>query len=124
MPDPIVRLGVSAERLVADGESFSILEWNGSGPPVLHVHNADDEAWHVLEGVLSFRFGDGRVVEAGPGSSVFVPAGVPHTYVADEARYLVVLTPRLRALIQELQSPESRGREDEVYRKYDSVLME
>src|SRR5882724_7137101 len=85
------------------GNSFSVNEWRGSGPATLHVHHADDEAWHVLEGVLHFRFTD-REVEVAAGGSVFVPAGVPHTYTANNARYLIVLTPRLAALIAELQS--------------------
>ena len=35
--------------------------------------------------------------------AVFVPAGVYHTYSADPlARYLIILTPRLNELIQEL----------------------
>lgn len=65
----------------ASGNSFSIREWRGSGPAVLHVHNSDDEAWHVLEGALTFRYAD-RTETAGAGKTVFVPAGVPHTYVA------------------------------------------
>jgi mannose-6-phosphate isomerase-like protein (cupin superfamily) len=38
----------------ASGKSFSIHEWRGSGPATLHVHHSDDEAWHVLEGQLTF----------------------------------------------------------------------
>jgi quercetin dioxygenase-like cupin family protein len=46
-----------------------------------------------------------RVVEASAGTTVFAPAGVPHTYNALEAaRYLLILTPRLRDLIAELQN--------------------
>jgi len=36
--------------IAATGQSFAIPEWSGSGPGYLHVHYADDEAWHVLEG--------------------------------------------------------------------------
>jgi mannose-6-phosphate isomerase-like protein (cupin superfamily) len=68
---------------------------------LLHVHHEDDEAWHVLEGRLRFRFAD-RVVEATAGATVFVPAGVAHTYEAIDARYLIILTLRLAALIDEL----------------------
>ena len=63
----------------ANGQSFIIQEWSGSGPDYLHVHHADDEAWHVLEGTLTFRFQD-RDVDASAGTTVFVPAGVPHAY--------------------------------------------
>ena len=93
----------------ASGRSFEIHEWRGSGPPTLHVHHADDEAWHVLEGELIFRYSD-RTETAGPGTTVFVPAGVAHSYIAAKgARYLIVLTPRLSALIAALQA-DSRPR--------------
>src|SRR5215470_7989994 len=92
------------DRFSASGRSFSIREWRGSGPATLHVHHSDDEAWHVLEGELTFRYSD-RTETAGAGKTVFVPAGVAHAYTAGQgARYLIVLTPRLRALIAALQS--------------------
>src|SRR5205809_1999836 len=93
----------SAQRVMAPGASFSIREWRGSGPAALHVHHQDDEAWHVLEGTLTFRFAD-RELAAPAGSTVFVPAGLPHTFQAHDARYLIIMTPRLAALIAELQS--------------------
>jgi hypothetical protein len=53
--------------------------WSGSGPDYLHMHHAGDEAWHVVQGTPTFKFPDGEV-EVSKGSTVFVPAGVPHTY--------------------------------------------
>lgn len=91
------------QPIAALGSSLVIHEWKGSGPPYMHVHHEDDEAWHVLEGALVFHFKD-RTVEAPKGVTVFVPAGVPHTYtVKTAARYLMILTPRLNALIAALQ---------------------
>jgi mannose-6-phosphate isomerase-like protein (cupin superfamily) len=55
---------VDAKLFSASGRSFSIHEWRGSGPAKLHVHHADDEAWHILEGELTFRFVD-RIETAG-----------------------------------------------------------
>lgn len=110
-------------RVAVDGVSFSIHEWRGSGPPHLHVHHEDDEAWHVLEGTLTFRFAD-RTEEVGAGSTVFVPAGVAHSYEAREpARYLVVLTPRLRSLISELQANRDRSADAEIYRRHGSDIV-
>src|SRR5947207_6826690 len=108
MPEPVIVMpsrpgDASAERVMAPGASFSIKEWRGSGPATLHVHHRDDEAWHVLEGMLHFRFADSEV-DVPAGGTVFVPAGVPHTYHAVNARYLIILTPRLAALIGELQT--------------------
>ena len=111
-------------RVAADGASFSIHEWRGSGPAQLHVHHDDDEAWHVLEGTLTFRFAD-RTEEVGPGSTVFVPAGIVHSYLASpQARYLIVLTPRLRALIAELQANRDRSADAEIYRRHRSAVVE
>ena len=112
------------EPFSAIGKSFSVHEWRGSGPPVLHVHNSDDEAWHVLEGELHFRYADGTQV-AGPGTTVFVPAGKAHTYhVTLGSRYLVILTPRLSALIAALQADHDPAHQKDIYRQYDSELLE
>ena len=108
----------------ASGDSFSIHEWRGSGPATLHVHLGDDEAWHVLEGELTFRYSD-RSEIAGPGTTVFVPAGVPHTYTAGQgARYLIVLTPRVQALIAALQADRNPAHQHDIYRRFNSELLE
>ena len=108
----------------AAGNSFEFHEWRGSGPATLHVHHADDEAWHVLEGDLTFRYAD-RTETVGPGETVFVPAGVAHTYTAsDDSRYLIVLTPRLSALISALHADREPSRQHEIYRRFDSELLE
>jgi quercetin dioxygenase-like cupin family protein len=63
------------------------------GPP-LH-HHAFDEAFHVLEGELTFQLGD-ELVRARAGSFAFVPGGAIHTLAncsEDAARYLLVCTP-------------------------------
>jgi mannose-6-phosphate isomerase-like protein (cupin superfamily) len=115
--------GATGQRVEIDGQTICIHEWRGSGPATMHVHHDDDEAWHVLEGELRFRFGD-RTEVAPAGSTVFVPAGVAHTYEAlPGARYLIILTPRLRALIAELQSTPHAGHPD-VYRRHASELLE
>jgi mannose-6-phosphate isomerase-like protein (cupin superfamily) len=126
--EPVIVLGSEAgqagSRIEADGASFGIHEWRGSGPAYLHVHHADDEAWHVLEGVVRFKFSD-REVEAGPGSTIFVPAGVAHSYeVAGAARYLTVLTPRLREMIAELQTTRDLDEHRAIMRRYQSEVLE
>ncbi len=108
----------------AAGASFEVHEWQGSGPATLHVHHADDEAWHILEGELTFRYSD-RSETVGPGTTVFVPAGIAHTYTAaEDARYLIILTPRLSALITALQSERDRSRHPEIYKRFNSELLE
>jgi len=111
------------ERVEADGGSFCIHEWRGSGPPQVHVHDEDDEAWHVLEGTLRFRLGE-RTVDAGAGATVFVPARVPHTYEALSCcSYLMMLTPRLRGLSAELQESRDLGAQAGIYEKHRSRLL-
>ncbi len=106
----------------AKGESFVIHEWHGNGPDYMHVHYEDDEAWYILEGTLTFEFAD-RSVEATKGTTVFVPAGVPHTYsVNASARYLIILTPRLDALISELQTSPYNTHAS-IMKKYKSEIL-
>jgi hypothetical protein len=50
-----------APAISAVGTSLVVHEWTGSGPSYMHIHRSDDEAWHVLEGSLRFRFADGEV---------------------------------------------------------------
>jgi quercetin dioxygenase-like cupin family protein len=112
------------QAIAALGQSFGVYEWSGSGPDYLHIHYADDEAWHVLEGTLTFRFPD-RQVEAPAGTTVFVPAGVPHSYGETQGptRYLIILTPRLRSLITALHTAplEQHG---VIMRQFESAIVE
>ena len=58
------------------------------------------------------------------GGTVWVPAGVPHTYDAIHARYLLVLTPRIAELIRELQRTADYALHPALYRKYESEMLE
>ena len=88
-----------------------LVEWTAEVGPhwiaPLHVHRADDEAWYVLEGELGFRLGDEEVVAAA-GSAVMARRGTPHTFWNAgevEARYLLVMTPRIARLIESIHAP-------------------
>jgi mannose-6-phosphate isomerase-like protein (cupin superfamily) len=64
-----------------------------AGPP-LHHHDFD-EAFYILEGVMTFQLGD-ELRAAGPGDLVFAPRGAHHTLAnlsGAPARYLLVCTP-------------------------------
>ena len=120
----IVQSNQAHENIAAVGKSFEIHEWSGGGPGYLHVHHGDDEAWHVLEGSLTFRFKDGQI-EAHGGATVFVPAGLAHDYfeTSGPSRYLIILTPRLSQLIKELeQAPISEHAA--IMRRYESEIVE
>jgi quercetin dioxygenase-like cupin family protein len=67
---------------------------HGHSPP-LHVHETEDEVFHVLAGRLSFRVGtEMRTVAAG--ETVLAPRGVPHTFRVEsvEGAALLVVTAR------------------------------
>ena len=108
-------------------DNFVIVEWTAEvgdhwiAP--LHVHDRDDEAWYVLEGTLGFRLGNDNV-EAPPGSAVLARRGTPHTYWnagASEARYLLVMTPRIAHLIDDIHRPGADV--DAVFAAHESRLV-
>jgi mannose-6-phosphate isomerase-like protein (cupin superfamily) len=111
-------------------ESFVVADWSDPGThpgrPIagLHVHHSDDEAWIVLEGRLGFRVGE-QEREVAAGESILVQRGTPHSYwnpATERARYLLVMTPRIHHLIQELHSGE---RDDwaRIFAEHDSELL-
>src|SRR5262249_60658 len=50
----------------------------GAGIP-LHQHTYEDEIFQVLEGRVEFQVG-GRIMFAEPGTTVFAPKQVPHSF--------------------------------------------
>ena len=110
--------------------SIAIAEWADDGEssaerPIagLHVPHSDDEAWYVLEGALGFQLGD-EAVEAPAGSAVLAPAGTPHSYWnagRGRARYLLVTSPRIFRLIEELHAPDADF--PEIFRRHDSEVL-
>jgi mannose-6-phosphate isomerase-like protein (cupin superfamily) len=112
-------------------DSFVIAEWTDPGThpgrPIapLHVHRSDDEAWLVLEGRLGFRAGS-EEREVAAGGSMLVPRGTPHSYwnaSPAPARYLLVMTPRIHQLIQQLHAGE-RSDFARIFEEHDSQLLE
>ena len=70
-----------------------VVEPEGVEAP-LHVHHREDEGFWILEGEVTFRVGE-ETIKASPGSFVFGPRDVPHTYRVDSgpARILFILSP-------------------------------
>lgn len=64
------------------------------GDVPLHTHRHEDEAFYVLDGEITFEVGD-VIIQAGPGSFVFGPRGVPHRYTVTSptARMLMLFSP-------------------------------
>jgi mannose-6-phosphate isomerase-like protein (cupin superfamily) len=115
--------GTESDFVIAEWRDSGDSQWEWIAP--LHVHLADDEAWYVLEGVLKFEMG-GVVFEAGAGGAVFAPKGVPHAYGnagrGQPVRYLLVMTPRILALVQALHE-ESAADYKAIFRAHDSELL-
>ena len=114
---------------IIKGSNLVIGDWQATGlaseVAPLHVHHADDEAWHVISGALRFRFEDGEHI-AGAGSTVLVPAGVPHTFgnVGPVlSRFIIILPSRLDELISRLHEtdPSEHG---VIYGQFASELLE
>jgi hypothetical protein len=131
LPDENVLASLAGMELGGARSDFVIVEWADSGESEgewiapLHVHRADDEAWYVLEGMLRFRLGD-EAFEVGPHGAVMAPKGTPHAYGnarrGKPARYLLVMTPRIRALVQALHQPGARDYA-EIFRVHNSELL-
>lgn len=113
---------------------FLFAEWTDPGGPPgrprliapPHLHRSDDEAWYVLAGVLHIRRGE-EVLEARAGSAVLVPRGMIHTYwnpSVEPARYLLIMTPNIYALIKEIHALAERTPEAlrALFAKHDSEL--
>lgn len=79
------------------GGTLSVVESHdqpGGGPPP-HIHHREDETFQILEGEYEFMAG-GKTILAQPGTTLFAPRGVPHTYRCvskSGGRLSVVLTP-------------------------------
>lgn len=83
----------------------------------LHVHNAEDEAFLIVEGEVEFTVGDRRFT-VGPGAFVFGPRGVPHAYKVKsaEARIMMMFSPAgFEQFIRETSFPlDGPAPEDEM----------
>jgi mannose-6-phosphate isomerase-like protein (cupin superfamily) len=62
--------------------TFGIIEIVGGRELEAHVHADEDDAFYILEGEMTFVFGDETEV-AGPGTFVLVPPGVEHGFRND-----------------------------------------
>jgi len=106
-----------------------------AGPP-LHWHKVTNEAFYVLEGIMTFRMGE-EVFKGTPGAMVYIPTGVLHTFSNQEeapARFLTFLYPggfeeyfkELAALAQSEPSwpPRELSKLQMLYAKYDNFFPE
>jgi len=90
------RMTVKADG-AATGGALTVIEWSapvGFAPP-LHVHPMEEEMLYLLSGSIRIVCGD-REWDAGPGSFVLLPRGVPHGFIVtgdEPVRGLQLTTP-------------------------------
>lgn len=122
-------LAPEEDGAVIKGPHLVVGDWPASGLATevapLHVHHADDEAWHVISGALRFRFEDGEHI-AEAGTTVLVPAGIPHTFGnagPAPSRFIIIVPNRLDELISRLHET-NRSEHPAIYESYASELLE
>src|SRR5919201_4044655 len=62
--------------------NFAIIEIAAGRELEAHVHEAEDDAFYILEGEMIFLLEE-REARAGPGTFVLVPPGVEHAFRND-----------------------------------------
>jgi len=127
---------LAGKTLGSTDTSFVIAEWRDAGgvsetPRLIapwHVHHNDDEVWYVLEGKLRVARGV-EEVETVAGAALLVPRGTAHTYWnpgPDPARYLLIMSPNIFGLIQEIHAMKDHSRPalEAVFLRHDSELVD
>jgi len=98
----------------AGDDQISVLKhWApfGHSPP-LHIHDTEDEVFHVFEGRLRFQVGS-ETIELAAGDIMLAPKGVPHTFCVDSpegAHFMTVTQPGdFEAMVRECSRPVGEG---------------
>ena len=92
------RLTFGGGNVLIKASSAAFTVWEELPPLLdtpLHVHEREDELFHILEGDHVFECG-GDVFTVGPGGFLSLPRGVPHAHrrvVPGAGRFLVITCP-------------------------------
>jgi Cupin domain len=124
MPSDAFAQRLAGGVLAPAGSQLVVAEWTDAGgvhdPPryvaAVHAHLQDDEAWYVLEGELVVQL-DGVDMRVAAGGCAFAVRGVPHTWWnpgPGPARSLLLMTPRINALIDAIHGMPEDATEDAV----------
>ena len=65
--------------------TFGIIEIAPGRVLEAHIHRDEDDAFYILEGEMTFIFGE-EAVAAPPGTFVLIPPGVEHGFRNDQAQ--------------------------------------
>ncbi len=103
------------------GGNLTVIESRTKGGAPWHVHSREDEYFYVIEGRIIIHCGD-ELYNAGPGSFVFLPRGIPHAWdVGAEgvATLLMMTVPAmLEEFLKEFHSVPTREDRDAVAARY------
>ena len=130
-------LGVPT-RVIATAEqtggAFGLIEHviPAGGESPWHVHHAEDEAFYVVEGRMTFLCGEQKV-RAGAGTFVYGPRGIPHGFRVEgdqPARVLLQCTPGgFEHFVMEMSEAESPSGPPDMERlmsvaaRYDNEIL-
>ena len=102
----------------------------GGGPPP-HIHHREDETFQILEGDYEFTVA-GKSFVARPGTTIFAPRGIPHTYRylgTTPGRLLCVITPSgFEGFFEEIGAMTPQQQQDiprvmEIAKKYGLEIL-
>jgi len=102
----------------------------GGGPPP-HIHHREDETFQILEGDYEFTVA-GKSFVAKPGTTIFAPRGIPHTYRylgTTPGRLLCVITPSgFEGFFEEIGAMTPQQQQDiprvmEIAKKYGLEIL-
>lgn len=102
----------------------------GGGPPP-HIHHREDETFQILAGEYEFRVGE-KTIRATPGTTLFAPRGVPHTYRylgQTPGKLLCVITPSgFEGFFEEIGAMTPQQQQDiprvlEIAKKYGLEIL-
>jgi quercetin dioxygenase-like cupin family protein len=111
---------VKASRTSSGGQ-LSLIESHTRGGAPWHVHSREDEYFYVLEGTIVVHLED-QNHQAGPGSFVFLPRGIPHAWdvVGPGPSVLLMMTvpAMLEEFLKEFHAAATRDERDAVASRY------
>ena len=96
---PSAAAGVKASVSSTAG-GFTLIESCTAGGAPWHVHSREDEYFYVVHGEITVWCGE-EEFQAGPGSFVFLPRGVPHAWDVKSAGKATVLMMTVPAMHDE-----------------------
>jgi quercetin dioxygenase-like cupin family protein len=95
-------LAGSVSRLLLESRELdlAIMKLTAGGEPPRHVHTREDEWAYILEGELDVSVGDEAPFRASAGSLVWLPVGIPHSYVVRGSHVRAVFGAQPGGLVQ------------------------